>query len=225
MDRAPTQRLKGEVHVEEPTRSQRSTARRTAEVRATVPDLEFGADVDAGAALALASARDCPLTAVLVRACALALRDHPRANAAYRDGSYELYSRVNVAVSVEGGETLFAPTILDADTKPLEQLASELDGLQAQARAGELTPPQLSGATFTLTEHDVPRAGALITPPQAAALATGCVREMPVVGQGGAVTAGRVLSLALACDGRILFGAEAAGFLARIAELLETAEL
>lgn len=225
VDPASARRLKGETSVEEPTRSQRAIARRIAEVRATVPDLEFGADVDAGAALALATARDCPLTAVLVRSCALALRHHPRANAAYRDGSYELYSRVNVALNVEVGETVFAPTILDADTKSLEQLASELHGLIAQARAGELTPPQLSGATFTLTEHEVARAGALITPPQAAGLAAGCVREVPVVGQGGAVTAGRALSLSLACDGRILFGAQAASFLARIVQLLETAEL
>src|ERR1019366_2305460 len=91
-----TEALKGETTVLEPTRAERAIARRNAETRATVPDLELGTEVEIDPALAAAGAS---LTAVLVRACALALRDHPRANAAYRDGHYELYSRVNVAVT------------------------------------------------------------------------------------------------------------------------------
>ena len=96
--------LKGEVRVDEPDRVGRSIARRSAETRATVPDLELAADVDAGAALALARERGCSLTAVLVRACAGALAQSPRANAAYRDGRYELYSRVNVGVTFHAEE-------------------------------------------------------------------------------------------------------------------------
>ena len=81
-----------------------------------------------------------------------ALRAHPRANAAYRDGRYELYSRVNVAVTVATQDGYANPTVLDADTKPLAALDSELSGLPERARAGELTPPELAGATFTLTD-------------------------------------------------------------------------
>src|SRR5664279_3632091 len=111
--------LKGQTTIVEPSRAERSIARRTAEVRATVPDLELSAEVDASALLVATAAGASP-AAVLVRACAQALRAHPRANAAYRDGRYELYSRVNVAVTVPTEDGWLSPTLLDADTKPLE---------------------------------------------------------------------------------------------------------
>jgi pyruvate dehydrogenase E2 component (dihydrolipoamide acetyltransferase) len=215
--------LKGDTTVLEPTRTERAIARRTAETRATVPDLELGADVDIEPALAAAAAHGCSLTAVLVRASALALRAHPRANAAYRDGRYELYSRVNVAVTVATQDGYANPTVLDADTKPLPALDSELLALAQRTRSGELTPPELAGATFTLTdlgEWGVTLPGTLVSAPQAAALAAGTVREVPTV-RDGAIVAGQALSLTLACDSRILFGVHAARLLAGIvAELV-----
>jgi pyruvate dehydrogenase E2 component (dihydrolipoamide acetyltransferase) len=215
--------LKGETRIEEPHRLGRSIARRTAETRATVPDLEFGLDVDAGACLELARQRGCSLTAVLLRACALALRETPRANGAYRDGRFELYSRVNVGVTIQTDDGYLTPTVLDADLKSLPQLSEELAHLRERARSGLLTPPELAGATFTLSdlgEYGVQRAGALVNPPQAAALTAGSVRAAPLV-RDGIVVAGHAISLTLACDHRILFGARAAEFLGRIAELLE----
>ncbi len=214
--------LKGETRVQELTREERAVARRTAETRATVPDLELGAEVDAGPALALTRQRGCSLTAVLIRACAIALSEHPHANAAYRDGHYELYSRINIAVAVETAAAHRAPTVLDADRKSLPQLSAEIEALTARARAGELTPPELAGATFTLADlggHGVGRASAFLTPPQAALIAAGAVRAVPVV-RAGAVVPGHTISLTLACDGRILFGARAAGFLSSVAERL-----
>ncbi|MGH2865967.1 MAG: 2-oxo acid dehydrogenase subunit E2 [Solirubrobacteraceae bacterium] len=214
--------LKGDTTVLEPTRAERAIARRTAETRATVPDLEFGAEVDIAPALAAAADHDSTLAAVLVRACALALRASPRANAAYRDGRYELYSRVNVAVTVATDDGYASPTVLDADTKPLPALSKELATLTQRARSGELTPPERAGATFTLTDlgpWGVDRPGTLVSTPQAAALAAGAVRTVPVV-RDGAVVPGQVLSLTLACDTRILFGVHAARFLAGVCERL-----
>ncbi len=214
--------LKGDTTVLEPTRAERAIARRTAESRATVPDLELGAEVDIEPALATAADHGCSLTAVLVRACAHALRASPRANAAYRDGRYELYSRVNVAVTVSTEDGYASPTLLDADTKPLTTLDAELTTLTDRARSGELTPPQLAGATFTLTDlgpWGVARPGTLVSPPQAAALAAGAVRTVPVVRE-GAVVPGQVLSLTLVCDSRILVGFHAARFLANVCERL-----
>ena len=214
--------LKGETRIDEPTRAERALARRFAETRATVPDLELGVDVDAAAALEIARRPGCSLTAVLVAACAAGLREHPRANAAYRDGRYELYSRVNVAITVATADGYLAPTVLDADRKPVEQLSAEIETAGARARAGELRPPELAGATFTLWDmsaQPIARASGLVTPPQAAALAAGAVRPVPVL-RDGAVEPGQEIALTLACDARILFGERAASFLASVAEHL-----
>jgi pyruvate dehydrogenase E2 component (dihydrolipoamide acetyltransferase) len=219
--------LKGETIVQEPTRGERAIGRRTAEARATIPDLEFGIDAGVDAALALAERLGCPLTAVLVKACAAALRLHPRANAAYRDGRFELYSRVNVAVTMQTADGYAAPTVLDADAKSTDEVAAELRSFAARARDGELTPPQLAGATFTLTDFGdtgVTRASPIIVPPQAAALAAGAIQAMSAVGGPGTAAGRRVTALTLGCDSRILFGAQAAAFLASVAEHLEHPE-
>jgi pyruvate dehydrogenase E2 component (dihydrolipoamide acetyltransferase) len=216
--------LKGEISIVQPDRIGRSIARRSAEIRATVPQLELSADADAGAALALARERDCSLTAVLVRACAGALAHSPWANAAYRDGQFELYSRVNVGVTFHTEDALATPAILDADRRSLAELHCELERLRARARAGELTPPELAGTTFTFTDLGeypaIHRYAPLITPPQAAAVAAGAVRRAPVV-RDGAVVPASVVTLSLTCDHRILYGARAGAVLERIVRRVE----
>jgi pyruvate dehydrogenase E2 component (dihydrolipoamide acetyltransferase) len=216
---------RGETSVQEPTRIERTIARRTAEARATIPDTELHAEVDMSAYVASTSgdAGGPSLDAVLARACALALRQTPRANAAYRDGRYELYSRVNVGLTVDTPEGYLAVTLFDADRKPARKLEAELERLSARARTGEITPPELSGATFTVTNlgrYGVAGATAVIVPPQAAALAAGAMRATPIV-RDGAIVPGYAMSITLACDHRILFGEQAARFLVDIRELLE----
>jgi pyruvate dehydrogenase E2 component (dihydrolipoamide acetyltransferase) len=218
---------RGGTQVQEPTRTERTIARRTSEARATVPDIELRAEADMSAFVTLRAAGGGPsLDAFLARACALALRHTPRANAAYRDGRYELYSRVNVGVAVDTPEGYVAVTLFDADRKPASELGSELERLGARARSGEITPPESSGATFTVTNlgrYGVADVTAVINPPQAAALAAGAVRAAPIV-RDGAVVPGHAMSVTLACDHRILFGEPAARFLVRIRELLEAPE-
>jgi pyruvate dehydrogenase E2 component (dihydrolipoamide acetyltransferase) len=161
---------------------------------------------------------------VLVRACAAALREHPRANGAYRDGHFELHSRVNVAVTVPTDDAYLAPTVLDADTRSLVELDAELARLSALAGAGELTAASLAGSTFTLTDlghQGVHHGSAFITPPQAAALTAGAVRTVPVV-HDGAIEPGHVVTLTLAADARILFGAAASRFLLAVVRALES---
>jgi len=149
---------------------------------------------------------------MVVRACALALRDVPRANGAYRDGRLELYSRVNVGVAVPVGDTLVTPVVFDADRRTLGEIAAAMRTQADRAHAGELTSPELSGATFTITdlgEFGVTSFAAILTPPQAAALAVGAIRD------------DRRMTLTLTCDHRILYAAGAGRFLARIRERLE----
>jgi pyruvate dehydrogenase E2 component (dihydrolipoamide acetyltransferase) len=220
----PATSPKGDTRIEEPDRAGRAIARRAAETRATVPDLDLATEIDADPLLTLAQREGCSTTAVLVRACAAALRAFPRVNGAYRDGRYELYSRINVSVTIQTDDVPVAATVLDADTKSLSELDAELSRLSARARAGELTSPEQAGATFTLTDlgrYGVNRIAALVTPTQAAALTAGAIHPAPRV-RGGALVAGHELALALACDHRIVFPAQAAGFLARIAGALDS---
>ena len=217
--------LKGETTSEEPDRAARAIGRRAAEIRATVPDLELGRDVDAAAPLRLARDEGVSVSATLTRACALALRAQPLANAAYRDGRWERYSRVNVGITVQSGETQVIAAVLDADTKSPAQLTEEIARLTERARGGQLTPPEQAGTTFTLSdmgEHPgAERWSALVIAPQAAALTAGAPHPAPIV-RDGTVAAGEVISLTLTCDHRILFGARAAALLGRIAELVES---
>jgi pyruvate dehydrogenase E2 component (dihydrolipoamide acetyltransferase) len=160
---------------------------------------------------------------MVVKACALALREFPRANGAYRDGRFELYSRVNVGVAVAGQDALVVPTVFDADRKGLRQIASESRALAQRVRDGQITPPELSGATFTVSNlgmYGIDSFSAVINPPQAAILAVGAIRERPAVHDGELVPA-HLMSVTLACDHRILYGADGAEFLARIRGLLE----
>ncbi len=203
---------KGETRIENPTRAQRTVARRAAESRATVPHLELSADV------VVADDRDAlPLT---VAACARALRQFPRANASYRDGRFELFSRVNVGVALATEDAYVLATVFDADVRAVEEIAVEIERLRERAGRGELSPPELSGATFTVSEAGTERGGPLIVPPQAAALSLGTVREAPVV-RAGAIVSASSATITLACDHRILFGAYAAEFLAAIASGME----
>ena len=203
--------------MEAPERWQRTVARRSAEARATVPDLELSAEVE------LDEHAAPPTLAVLVRACALALREVPRANAAYRDGQFELYSRVNVGVVVAAPSTYTIPTVPDADLKSVAELEAALESLCARALAGRLGAPDLAGATFTLWypgADGVASAVPLIVPPQAAALAVGTVRRIGAV-RGGIIVPGSAMTITLACDHRILYGAQASRFLGRIKTLLQ----
>ena len=159
----------------------------------------------------------------MLKACALALREQPRVNGAYRDGRFELHSRVNVGFVVPAQNGLLVPTIFDADGKSLEQIASETEALAQRVRSNAITPPELSGGTFTVSslgEFGMRRFATIVTPSQAAALAIGAVEERVVAVDGEAVVR-PVLEATLACDHRILYAADAARFLGRVRELLE----
>jgi len=160
---------------------------------------------------------------MVVKACALALREHPRANGSYRDGLVHLYSRVNVGVAVAAEDALVVPTVFDADEKSLGEIARETRVLAEHVRAGTVTPPQLGGGTFTVSNlgmYGVRNFTAIVNPPQAGILSVGALAPRAVV-HNGELAARHTLTLTLACDHRILYGAEAALFLAHVRELLE----
>ncbi len=223
---------KGEVEIVELSKLQQTVARRMAESKATAPHFYLTAEADmtrawearariksaAGEGDVIPSFND-----LVVKACAIALREFPRANGAYRDGRVEMYSRVNVGVAVAARDALVVPTVFDADLKGLRQIATETRALAARVREGTITPPELSGGTFTVSNlgmYGVTAFSAVINPPQAAILAVGAIDEKPVV-RDGEITTARLMAVTLACDHRVLYGSDGAEFLARVRSLLE----
>jgi pyruvate dehydrogenase E2 component (dihydrolipoamide acetyltransferase) len=223
---------KGQTTYQDLTKLQSTIARRMAESKATAPHFYLEAEVDMSRAVeartrikAAAGEGDVvpSFNDMVVKACARALREHPRANGAYRDGRFELYSRVNVGIAVAGQDALVVPTVFDADRKGLRQIAEESRALAGRVRDGQITPPELSGATFTVSNlgmYGIDSFSAVINPPQAGILAVGAIDERPVSRNGEVATA-HLMRVNLACDHRILYGADGAEFLARIRTLLE----
>jgi len=222
---------KGESARQDLTRLQRTVARRMAESRATVPDIELRSEVDMTEAVALREQlRDVSedlfpsLNDLIVKAAALALREFPRVNGAYRDSQFETYSRINVGIAVAADDALVVPTIFDADLKSLGEIATTTRTLAAQVRDGSIAPSKLAGGTFSISNlgmYGVDSFSAVINPPQAAILAVGSLRRRPVVDESGEIVARQTIQLSLACDHRIVYGVYGARFLSRLRELLE----
>jgi pyruvate dehydrogenase E2 component (dihydrolipoamide acetyltransferase) len=223
---------KGTTTYQDLTRLQQVVSRRMAESKATAPHFYLQSEIDMSAAVE-ARGRLKALTPegeivpsfndMVVKACALALREHPLANGSYKDGRFELYSRVNVGVAVAAQDALVVPTVFDADKKGLREIATDARTLASKVRDGSITPPELSGGTFTVSNlgmYGVSNFSAVINAPQAAILAVGAIAEKPVV-RDGEITTAHLLGVTLACDHRILYGAPAAEFLATIRSLLE----
>jgi pyruvate dehydrogenase E2 component (dihydrolipoamide acetyltransferase) len=229
----PAETAKGTVQIEELSKLQSTVARRMAESKATAPHFYLEAEVDMTRAVEARgrvkeiAAPDLNVPSfndMIVKACGLALREHPRANGAYRDGRFELYSRVNVGIAVAARDALVVPTVFDADRKGLWQIGNESRALAERVREGTITPPELSGATFTVSNlgmFGIDSFAAVINPPQAAILAVGAIKERPVVRDDANLATAHLMRVNLACDHRILYGAQGAEFLARIVGLLE----
>jgi pyruvate dehydrogenase E2 component (dihydrolipoamide acetyltransferase) len=201
-----------------------------AESKATAPDYQLTMEVDMSLCVELRErikqVTEPPpsFNDMVVKACANALREFPRVNGAYRDGKFELYSRVNVGVAVAAQDTLVVPTIFDADKKALGEIARQAREVIGKVRDGKITPPELSGGTFTVSNlgmFGIDAFSAVINPPQAAILAVGSLKKRPVVDDGGRIVARDTMTVTLVCDHRILYGADGAEFLARVRELLE----
>jgi pyruvate dehydrogenase E2 component (dihydrolipoamide acetyltransferase) len=223
---------KGDTETRELNKLQQTIARRMAESKATAPhfyltiEIDMGKAVEARAAIKGAAKEGDVVPSfndMIVKACAIALREFPKANGAYRDGRFELYSRINVGVAVAAEEALVVPTVFDADKKGLRQIAADTRAVAAKVRDGSVTPPELSGGTFTVSNlgmFEIDEFDAVINMGQAAILAVGAIREQPAVRDGEIVPA-QLMKATLSCDHRILYGAEGAKFLARVKQLLE----
>jgi len=208
---------------------QRRIATRMSESRALVPDFTLEVEIEMSACLALRAqlaehADPRPsINDMIVKACGLALRGHPRANGSYRDGGFDLHDQVNVGIAVAAPDALLVPVIRDADRAHLVEIAKTSRALAARVRSGQITPPELAGATFTVSNlgmYGITRFTAVINPPQAAILAVGSVEPRAVV-RDGELSVAPMMTATVASDHRILYGADAAAFLRDVRERLQ----
>lgn len=219
-----------------PSRVERLVADRMVQSRTTIPDFAVAVDIDMGRALQLraelktvgavgGSGRTPSVNDLVVKACALALREHPRIRSAWDDdGTIVEHDAVHVGVAVatdDGG--LVVPVVRDADRLGLGALAATTRDLAGRARVGRVTPRELSGGTFTISNLGalgVAHFTAIVSPGQGAILAVGAVADR-LVAVDGAPAVRPVMTATLCSDHRVIYGAHAAAFLDRLRTLLE----
>jgi pyruvate dehydrogenase E2 component (dihydrolipoyllysine-residue acetyltransferase) len=203
----------------------RLMAERTTQSWTTVPHFFVVRDADAGAlseqreklAPAIQQSRGVKLTYtdLLVALVSRVLLKHPRINASWAGDAIRTNAEVNMGVAMAVDEGVVAPVIHHADKADLGEIAVERRDLTERARAGKLRPSDIAGGTFTISNlgmFGVDAFSAIITPPQAAVLAVGCISER-VVPVDGAPGIRPVMTLTLSSDHRVVDGARAAEFL------------
>ncbi len=160
---------------------------------------------------------------LFVRAAAVALREHPEANSSWGDDSVIQRARVNIGIAVATDAGLLVPVVHDADQKGLDAIALETVALAGKARDGKLSPDEMSGGTFSISNlgmFGIDQFTAVINPPEAAILAVGAASPVPVLRDGALVEVPK-LKITLTVDHRVMDGAVASGFLRDLVGVLE----
>jgi pyruvate dehydrogenase E2 component (dihydrolipoamide acetyltransferase) len=162
---------------------------------------------------------------LIVKACALALREHPAVNSSWVDEAGEMrrHRDVHVAVAVAIDDGLVTPVVRNADLKGLAEISSEVRHLAGKARDRTLGLDEMEGSTFTTSNLGmlgIDDFTAIINPPNSCILAIGGIRDVPVV-KDGTVVPGKRMRLTLSCDHRIVDGATGARFLGTVRQFLE----
>ncbi len=224
---APAQPV-GDVQEIELTSMRRTIAKRLVQSKAPVPHFYLTVDVsmdrvwDAYRALREEN-YPVSLNDIVIKATASALRRHPEINASFAGDHVKQYSRVHIGLAVALEDGLITPVIRDADSKTLLDIAGESRTLAERARSRGLQPHEYTGGTFSISNlgmMGIEEFSAIINPPEAAILAVGAVREVPVV-ENGQVRVGRRMKLTLSVDHRVADGAQGARFLQTLQRMLE----
>ncbi len=216
---------------DEPLSQMRKTiAQRLAQSLGPVPHFYLTIDVDMKKAKELRESAnklnpDLKLTYndIIVKACAVALAQHPDVNASFTGDAIRYHNRIHlsIAVALDGG--LITPVVRDSNLKTLQQISSESKDLIARARARKLKPEEYTGGTFSVSNlgmMGIVEFSAVINPPEGAILAIGSVEEKPVV-ENGQIIIGFRCRMTLSCDHRVVDGATGAKFLQTLQQILE----
>lgn len=213
------------------TRLRQAIARRMGEAKQTIPHFYVSYEYKVEALLATRAQYNAILpenekTSVndyIVKAVALALRQFPNLNSSFAGEQLIRHGAVNVGVAVAVENGLLTIVCQDTDQKPLRQISMELKAMAARAREGKVHPDDIEGSTFSVSNlgmFDVENFIAIINPPEAAILAVGSAREVPVV-ENGALKAGQRMKATISVDHRVSDGAEAARFMQALAVYIE----
>jgi len=206
-------------------------ARRMVQSKQQAPHFYCTADLDmealSGATERLNAGREAgsrvSLTAFMLKAVALTLAEHRSFNAVWEGETLQLAEAINIGVAIALDDGLIAPALLGCEALGVEEIGAALGDLVGRTRAGRLRAPELSEATFTLSNlgmFEVSQFTAIVVPPQVAILATGKAEPRAVV-RDGAVVARRTMSATLSSDHRAVDGAGAARFLGTLKALVE----
>jgi pyruvate dehydrogenase E2 component (dihydrolipoamide acetyltransferase) len=208
----------------------RTIATRLVEAKSTIPHFYLTADVDMDAAMEfreqVAQVHGAKLSVndLVLKACALAMRRIPEANASFTEEAIIEHARVDIGMAVAIEDGLITPVIRDADKKTIGQIASEARELAKRARDRKLRPDEYTGATFSVSNlgmMGVRDFAAIINPPEGGILAVGTVRKEPVVNKEGKIVVGQRMSITISCDHRVIDGALGAKVLQAIVGILE----
>jgi pyruvate dehydrogenase E2 component (dihydrolipoamide acetyltransferase) len=163
------------------------------------------------------------VTDLLIKAAAIALTRHPEINVSFTGNAIRQYARIDIGIAVGIDDGLITPVLRNCGAKSLGDISVESRTLIDRARNKRLQPQEYTDATFSISNlgmFDVENFIAVLIPPQAASIAVGAIRDVPVV-KDGMVKAGRRMKVTLSCDHRALDGVQGAGFLKEFKRILE----
>jgi pyruvate dehydrogenase E2 component (dihydrolipoamide acetyltransferase) len=223
-------------HKKIPNSSMRKViARRLLESKQTVPhfyvvgNFEIDALLKLRADLNAKSAKDGPgafklsVNDLIIKACAVALRRHPKVNASYTEEAIIEYDDVDISIAVAIPDGLITPIIRKADNQGLASISNRMKDLGARAKAGKLKPDEYQGGGFSISNlgmFGTPEFSAIINPPQACILAVGAGEKRPVV-KNDALAIATIMTCTLSCDHRVVDGALGAEFMATLKTIIE----
>lgn len=222
--------LTEERYSEEPISQMRKTiAKRLSESKFTAPHFYLSISVDMEHSISSRKAINAKLdhkisfNDIIVKACAMSLREHPTVNSSWRGDVIRRNEHVNVGVAVAVDDGLLVPVVRYTDTKTLSEISAEVKAFAQAAKEKKLQPADWEGSTFTISNlgmFGIEEFTAIINTPDACILAVGGIQEVPVVKE-GQIVPGHVMKLSLSCDHRVVDGASGAAFLQTLKSFIE----
>jgi pyruvate dehydrogenase E2 component (dihydrolipoamide acetyltransferase) len=233
---APAARPAAEDEVRDLSPMLKAVAQRMGQSKSSVPHFYVESEIDMTRAMEMRSELNAGLDGtgeklsvndLIVRACAIALIEHPQAHRSYVDGKHVYHAHANVGIAVALDDGLIVPVVKEADTKSVRQLSTEARDLAVRAREGRLKQREIEGGTFTVSNLgmlDVANFAAIINPPESTILAVGATTPRPVV-VAGQIAVRQIMRVTLSCDHRACSGADGARLLQTIKRYLQAPSL